>query len=269
MKFLYNVLEFCANFRNYRSIRDLPLRSGLWYLTKLILPVTLLTLLTLLPAGLHRVDAVADWADRHLPPLTLRDGHLSSPVPQPFRTGVDDFLLILDTTATTPQPDTNFLQGVLLKSDSFVFWIGATNGPTPVFRTQNSSLHGFPDGTVNGDYLRQLFRSFLWVGGPLIWALLAAGSLLIILFHALIFAGFAAVMERGTSRALHFGQLLNIAIHAATPAILVNAAFLALQLEVINLWWLYLIVYGLYLIGGVAASREPIPQDLPGPDHSG
>ena len=107
------------------------------------------------------------------------------------------------------------------------------------------------------------------MGGPLIWALLAAGSLLIILFHALIFAGFAAVMERGTSRALHFGQLLNIAIHAATPAILVNAAFLALQLEVINLWWLYLIVYGLYLIGGVAASREPIPQDLPGPDHSG
>ena len=268
MKFLHTVLEFCANFRNYRSIRDLPIRTTLWYLTKLVFPVTLLTLLALLPTGLRRVDGAAEWADRHLPALSIKDGHVTSTVPQPYRAGADDFLFILDTTAAAPQPDTNVLQGILLKSDSFVFWIGATNGPTPVFRTQNSSLHGFPDGTVNGEYLRQLFRSFLWVGGPLIGALLAASSLLIILFHALIFAGFAALMERGATRALRFGQLLNIAIHAATPAILVNAAFLALQLEIINLWWLYLIVYGLYLIGGVAASRDPIPQNVTGQDDS-
>ncbi len=268
MKFLYTVLEFCANFRNYRSIRDLPIRTTLWYLAKLVFPVTVLTLLALVPAGLRRVDAVAEWADRHLPPLTIKDGHVTSAVPQPYRSEADDFLFVLDTAATAPQPDTNFLQGVLLKSDSFVFWMGATNSPSPVFRTQNSSLHGFPDGTVNGEYLRQLFRSFLWVGGPLIWALLATGSLLIIFFHALLFAGFAAVMERGSTRALRFGQLLNIALHAATPAILVNAAFLALQLEIINLWWLYLIVYGLYLMGGVAASRDPNQQNVPGQNGS-
>jgi len=268
MKFLHTVLEFCADFRNYRSIRDVSLAAALRYLVKLVFPVTLLTLLTLLPAGLRRVDAVAEWVDRHLPALAIKEGRVTSAVPQPYRAGANDFLFILDTTSAAPQPDTNVLQGVLLKSDSFVFWIGSTNGPTPVFRTQNSSLHGFPDGTVNGEYLRQLFRSFLWVGGPVAWVLLTVIALLIILFHALVFAGFAAVMERGTTRALSFWQLLNIAIHAATPAVLVNAAFLTLQLESINLWWLYLIVYGVYLIGAVAASRNPVPQDATGSDDS-
>ena len=268
MKFLSTVLEFCANFRNYRSIRDVSVRTALWYLIKLVFPVTLLILLALLPAGLRRVDGAAEWVDRHLPAFSLQDGRVTSAAPQPLRAGSDDFLFILDTTGATTQPDTNFLQGILLKSDSFVFWIGATNAPTPVFRTQNSSLHGFPDGKINGDYIRELFRSFLWVGGPVAWVLLTVMTLLIVLFHAIIFATFAGLMERGATRALNFWQLLNVSIHAATPAILVNAAFIALQLDSINLWWLYLIVYGLYLIGGVAASRDPIPQNVTGQDDS-
>ena len=268
MKFLRTVLALCANFRNYRAIRDVPVTAALWYLVKLVFPVTLLTLLALTPAALHRVDNLATWMDGHLPAFAIKDNRVTSAVPQPYRTGTDNFLFILDTTGATTQPDTNVLQGVLLTSDSFVFWMGATNGPTPVMRAQHSSLRGFPDGNVNGDYFRQLFRSFLWVGEPVAWVLLAVIALLIILIHAIIFAGFAALMDRGAMRALNFQQLLNIAIHAATPATLVNAAFIALQLESINLWWLYLIVYGLYLIGAVAASRDPVPQDVTGSDDS-
>ena len=263
MKFLNTVLALCANFRHYRAIRDVTVMASLRYLAKLVFPITLLTLLALLPVALRRVDDLTGWMDRHLPAFAIKDGHVTSAVPQPYRAGADDFLFILDTTGATTQPDTNVLQGLLLQSDSFVFWIGATNAPSPAMRTQHSSLRGFPDGTVNGAYFKQLFRSFLWVGGPVAVVLLGVLALLIILVHAIIFAGFAAVMDRGAMRALRFWQLLNIAIHAATPAILVNAAFIALQLESINLWWLYLIVYGLYLIGAVAASRDPLlPQEI-------
>ena len=268
MKFLQTALALCANFRHYREIRDVSVLASLRYLAKLILPVTLLTLLAVMPTAFQRVADLADWMDRHLPSLAIKDGHVTSNVPQPYRAAADGFLFILDTTGGTTQPDTNVLQGLLLKSDAFVFWIGATNGPTPVMRTQHNSLHGFPDGTVNGAYFQQLFRSFLWVGGPVAWGLIAATAWLIVLIHAGIFAGFAAVMDRGTLRALSLRQLLNIAIHAATPAILVNAAFFALQLESINLWWLFLAVYGVYLIGAVAASREPIQQDISGSDDS-
>ena len=261
MKFLHTVLEVCANFRNFRAIRDLPVRTSLQYLAKLVLPVTLLTLLALLPAGFRRVDSVAEWMDQHLPAFAIQDGRVTSPVAQPCRVQADDFLFLLDTTGATTQPDTNVLQGLLLTADSFQFWIGATNGPTPILRTQHSSLRGFPDGPVNGEYFRQLCRSFLWVGGPVSWVLLALFAMVIILLHATIFAGFATLMERGVDRTLTFWQLLNIAIHAATPATLVTAAFLGLQLESVNLWWLYLIVYGLYLIGAVAASRDPAPED--------
>ena len=262
MKFLNTVLALCANFRHYRAIRDVTVMASLRYLAKLVFPITLLTLLALLPVALRRVDDLTGWMDRHLPAFAIKDGHVTSAVPQPYRAGADDFLFILDTTGATTQPDTNVLQGLLLQSDSFVFWIGATNAPSPAMRTQHSSLRGFPDGTVNGAYFKQLFRSFLWVGGPVAVVLLGVLALLIILVHAIIFAGFAAVMDRGAMRALRFWQLLNIAIHAATPAVLVNAAFIALQLESINLWWLYLIVYGLYLIGAVAASRDPLPQEI-------
>jgi len=268
MKFLNTVLALCANFRHYRAIRDVTVRASLWYLAKLVFPITLLTLLALLPVALHRVDDLAQWMDRHLPAFAIKDSRVTSAVPQPCRAGTDNFLFILDTTGTTTQPDTNVLQGLLLKSDSFIFWISATNGPTPVLRTQHSSLRGFPDGTVNGAYFRQLFRTFLWVGGPVSGLLLTMIALLIILGHAIIFASFATLMDRGAMRALNFWQLLNIAIHAATPAVLVNAAFIALQLDSINLWWLYLIVYGLYLIGAVAACREPVPQDSAEPDDS-
>ena len=268
MNFLRTVLKLCASFRDYRTVRDLPVRASLWYLVKLVFPVTVLTVLTLTPAAFHRVNDLAEWTDQHLPPITIKDGHVTSPVPQPHRVGADDFLFILDTTGATTQPDTNALQGLLLGADCFMFWVGATNGATPVLHSQQSSLRGFPDGTVTGEYLRHLFRSFLWVGGPVACGLLAGIALLVILLHAVIFAGFAAVMDRGAIRVLNFWQLLNIAIHAATPATLVNAAFLGLQLENVNLWWLYLIVYGIYLVGAVAASREPVPQDVTGPDDS-
>lgn len=262
MKFLNTVLALCANFRHYRAIRDVTVTASLRYLAKLVFPITLLALLALLPVALHRVDNLAGWIDRHLPAFAINAGHITSTVPQPYRANADGFLFILDTTGATTQPDTNALQGLLLQADSFTFWVGATNGPTPVTRSQHSSLHGFPDGTVNGVYFQQLFRSFLWVGGPVIWGLLAVIAFLIILTHALIFAGFAAVMDRGAMRALQFRQLLNIAIHATTPAVLVNAVFIALQLESVNLWWLFLAVYGVYLIGAVAASRDPLAQEI-------
>lgn len=268
MKFLTTVLELCANFRHYRAIRDGTIRAALWYLVKLVFPVTLLALVALLPGALHRVDEVAEWMDRHLPAFALKDGQVTTAVPQPYRAKADGFQFILDTTGATTQPDTNSLQGLLLNADSFTFWIGATNGPTPVMRTQHSSLHGFPDGAVTGDYCRQLFRSFLWVGGPLAWILFAGLAWGLILVHAFLFAGFAAVMDRRALRPLSFRQLLNIAIHAATPAVLVSAAFIALQLESINLWWLFLAVYGVYLLGGVAASRDPLPDDVPDSDDA-
>ena len=265
MKFLRSVLALCANFRNYRAIRDVSIWRSLRYLLLLIFPVTLLTLLALLPSALNRVENLADWIDHHLPAFSIKDGHVTSAAPQPYRSDTENFAFILDTTGTTTQPDTNVLQGLLLQSDGFVFWIGNTNSSTPVLRTQHSSLHGFPDGNVNGDYCRQLF---LWVGTPVVGLMLGGIALVIILGHAITFAGFAAIMERSAVRALNFRQLLNIAIYAATPATLVSAAFIALELESVNLWWLYLIVYGLYLIGGVAASREPAPVDVTGSDDS-
>ena len=267
MSFFRTVFALCAHFQSFRAICDVTVIASLRYLAKLVLLLTLLTLLALVPAGLNRVDTFAQWADQHLPAFAIKDSRVTTAVAQPYRADFGQLRFILDTTGATSQPDTNAPQGLLIEADSFMFWMTSTNGLSPVTHAQRSSLHGFPDGTVNGNYLRQMFRSFLWVGGPVLWIMFAVVAFLIILMHAVVFSGFAAMMERGAQRALSLRQLLNISIHAATPAVLVNAAFIALQLENVNLWWLYLIVYGIYLIGAVSASRDPAPEDVTGPDN--
>ena len=267
MKFFRTAGVLCAQFHNYRSIRDLPVIASLWYLTRLVFLLTSLTLLALVPNGLQRVDALGQWADQNLPAFSLNEGRVTTSVPQPYRLDTEYARFILDTTGATSQPDTNAAQGVLINADSFLFWIISTNGPTPVTHMQHSNLRGFPDGVVNGAYLRQLFRSFLWIGLPFAGLMLTGIALFVILIHAGLFALLASRFERNASPPLTLQQLLNIAIHAATPALLVNAAYLVLQLKGVNLWWLYLIVYGLYLLGATAACHEASPRESANSDN--
>ena len=76
----------------------------------------------------------------------------------------------------------------------------------------------------------------------------------------------ASFMERSMPAPLQLPQLLNIAIHACTPAAIVVTIYSAMRLHNLNLWLVYLIVYGVFLVGASIACRDPVEGRKPRED---
>ena len=256
MNFIRTLVSLCAGFRGYRQVRDLPVTTSITYLLKLMTLLALVLTASFIPWALDLGNTFAAWVDEHFPPFTIHDGKVVTSVEQPYRTGDTDFLLILDTTGKVTQPDSKSLQGVLFMADSFVVWFKATNAPNAAVHSRQHSLRGFPDGVVNGDYFRRLIRTFLWVGLPFMVLLVVLVGLLTTLLQAYLFSFVASLMERGLPARLDLHHLLNIAIHAVTPAAIIVTTYMAMRLRGLNLWLIYLVAYAVFLLGATNACRE-------------
>jgi hypothetical protein len=258
MSFLRKVVRLCTGFANYREVIEAPLTASLKYVGQLLVILALVLTAALIPRLLDLTSELAVWIDKTLPPITLHDGKVASTVAQPYQTGNNNFLFVLDTTGQVTGPVPTATQGLLLTADSLVVWLKATNTPAAVVQTQRHSLAGFPDGTLNGDYLRHLVHALLWVGVPLAVLLLTGAAAVATLVQAWLFAFAASFLERRLPGALGFRQLLNLAIHAVTPAAIVFTVYAACQLKELDLWLVYLVAYGIFLIGAANACRRPL-----------
>ena len=266
MNFLRTVVALCSSFKSYRQIRDLAITTSLKHLIKLISVLSIILLVSFIPWILELSDNFAHWADQHFPPFSIHDGKITSSAAQPFYVSDGDFLFILDTTGKVTGPDPKALQGILFTADSFVVWFKATNAPDAVVQSQRHTLRGFPDGVVNGDYFRKLIQMFLWVGMPFALVVLILLALLSTLLQAYLFSFVASFMERSMPSPLQLHQLLNIAIHAVTPAAIIVTAYSAMRLHDLNLWAIYLIAYGVFLIGATNACRDRLERRQPHED---
>ncbi len=270
MKFLRSVIALCSGFAAYRPYRDLPLTTSLKHLVKLITLLALVAVICAVPQALNGIDEFARLFDDHRPEFSIHDGKVVTQAPQPASWGNSNLRFILDTTSAVPAPDSNATFGVVFTADSFLYWMTPSNAPAPV-STHLQSLRGFPDGAVNGEYFRRLIRAMLWLLVPIGWLVLAVFGMLSCLVQAYLFAVVASFMERSMPAPLTLTQLLNIAIHACTPPAIVVTMYSAMRLHGLNLWLVYLIVYGIFLVGASSACRDhvrraepppPMPDDL-------
>lgn len=255
MNFFRLAISLCTSFRGYLVIRDQPFTTSFKYLLKLLAVLNLLVILSQVPLVLRAVNQFGSWADENLPPFTIQDGHIETAVDQPYVAGDEQVRFILDTTGTVTNVDTSAAQGILLKAETYVYWVRLTN-TTEQVRQIEAPLEGFPNGDVNGDYLRRLLYWMLPVAFPLAFLVAVLLALLMTLIQGYLFALIGSFIERGSSRALAMPQLLNVALHAATPGAVIVAVYTAMALEGIDLWLIYLIAYGVFLVGGTHACRE-------------
>jgi hypothetical protein len=262
MNFLRTVFALCAHFQNYRAIRDVPVTTSLKFLGRLLALLTLIFMLASIPQARSVVETVAQQFDHRRPDFSLKDGKIISPVKQPYIWGDKSLRFILDTTGQTAAIDSNAMQGVLFTADGFVYWIKLTNGADSVVRSRESSLAGFPNGQVDGNYIRSLAKTFLWVLIPFSWLSLTVSGILICLIQAYVFSLGASFLERSIPRGLRLPQLFNLAIHAITPAAIIVTAYKAMWLEGVDVWLIYLVVYGVFLIGASNACRD-LPKRQP------
>lgn len=266
MNFLRSVIALCSGFATYRAYRDLALTTSLKHLLKLIMLLALVLAISAIPPALHAIDEFARRFDDHRPDFSIQDGKVVSHERQPYSWGSRDARFILDTTGAVTTPDSNATSGVLFTADTFLYWVTPTNdsllalaastNATTIISTHPQSLRGFPDGVVTGDYFRHLIRTMLWLLVPIGWLVLVLVWMLSCLLQAYLFSAVASFLERSMPAPLQLPQLLNIAIHACTPAAIVVTIYAAMRLHHLNLWLVYLIVYGIFLIGASIACRD-------------
>jgi hypothetical protein len=233
-----------------------PVTTSLKFIGRLLALLTLVFMLASIPRTRGFVETVAQQLDHRRPEFSLQDGKIVTTAKQPYIWGDNTLRFVLDTTGETTAVDSNAMQGVLFTDDSFVFWMKITNGTESVLRSRESSLAGFPNGQINGNYFRSMVKTFLWVLVPFSWVFLTLGVMVVCLIQAYIFSLVASFLERGLQHGLQLPQLLNIAIHAVAPAAIIVTAYKSMWLEGVDLWLIYLIAYAVFLVGASSACRD-------------
>jgi len=256
VSFFRTVAALCSGFQTYRPYRDLPISSSLKYLVQLMTVLALVLTLVTIPWSLSVGTEFAQWAEAHLPRFAIQDGKIVTSATQPARVQRGDALFILDTTGHVTSPDTNATRGVLFGADSVTVWMSDPSVKPPVVVQRATPLRGFPDGVVDAAYWQRLLRTSVGLLAPLAWIGLALGGMLMCLIQAYLFSLVAALLERSLPRPMTLTQLLNISIHAVTPAAIIVTAYLAMRLEGLSFWLTYLIAYGVFLVGATNACRE-------------
>jgi hypothetical protein len=268
MGFVRTVAALCGSFAAYRQVRDLPLTESLRYLMRLAAALSVVLLASLAPRVWLAAGEFARWVDAHVPEFRIEQGEAVAGMPQPFYAGETNaagFVFIVDTTGAVTEPARRWAYGILFTRTELLLWARDSETDPAPLRVHATPLRKLPEGTVNGAYFRRLIRMMIGVGLPFALAVVGLVGLLGALVQAYLFSLVAAFMERQIAGGLQFYQLLNLAIHAATPAAVIFTVYLALQLGGLNLLSLvYLAAYGVFLIGATNACRDQPPRDASG-----
>ena len=266
MNFFRQVFRLCTGFTGYRAVLDLTPGAAFRYLAKLLTLLVVAFVLATIPWLRQRGEDIARWYDQHGPAFQLRDGQVTTDLPQPFLAGNEKFQLRLDTAVPIATNALTAAQGVLITADTIRVWVRPTNATHQLVLFPAQRLQGFPDGQVNGDYLRQLFRGLLWLGIPTAIVALLLLGLAGALCQAWLFSIAANFLQRGTPNALTYRQLLSLAIHAVTPGAIILTVYAACRLDNLDLGLIYLAAYGIFLVGATNACHRPrpVPDDPPG-----
>ncbi len=229
------------------------------YLFGLLAFVWLLLSLRLLAGGLAlRSDpAVLALVDQ-IPPITIENGVVSSPVSQPYRLHLpeeEETVWILDTTGATTGVDGD--SGFLLTRDRLIIQRNR-------FEVREWDLSQVESFDFDGERLRG------WIGpltATLALATLVAMPLASFLYRmlvSLILAGFGAIVSKLAKIPLESGALERIAVMAMTPAIVLDTLLvLFAPSRLMNCsWWLVcgLISLAYTAFGVLANRRAAVPQ---------
>ncbi len=197
-----------------------------------------------------------------IPSITIRQGAVSSDVPQPYYIkdkAAGRVLAIIDTTGQVAT-----LSGsgawVLLGKEQ----VSLRSKPNEVRTYELSRIESFQiDSTMARlwlDWLRRWAALFLY-------SLALAGSYLYRIIAALILAAIGVPLARGLRAELGYGALVNIAIVAMTPVILGKTILEAARIHVPFSWLVFMGISIAYLAFGIKANGRGVmsPPDGAGP----
>lgn len=247
-KFFYQVYSSCIEFSFYKSIVRQKVATSVQYFLILLSVVALFSSVVYCLYFKVTVNAFAQWSEKNLPEITVRDGEVHSSVAQPYTTIDKEFVFILDTTGETTRIDTLYPNGVLVKKKSMLV-----------------KKEGLEDQEFDLSWIKQLDLSAPLVATwkekmmpvliPFVFIITIVGLLISKFFQALLFSYAASIFYPHDRTGLKFPHFFNIALYSATPPILLSFIAQIFKLQIPLFWWIYFGMYAAFFIGAFSQCR--------------
>jgi hypothetical protein len=295
VNFFSTIIYSCFGFRHYRQFLDVPYRATLSFLARLVALLAAVLVIGSVPAMLARLEAVASFVDREFPRFELHDGEAVPVASQQINNATASSRIVLDLAkndsaaaptalqeslapqAAQANADIIIRRGELLVRqdtlEAFWRWLVADetfDWPKRDAATEKSAVmvafpfkqYALPDGMFNGEYIRRLVRGAVWFVTPMVLLVLAVFGFLFCLFQSNVFASLVSLMEQQLPDRFSYPQLRNLASFAITPAAIIVTVYRLFNLQGLNLPMIYLIAYGIFLLGSANACR-PRKEEAP------
>lgn len=236
--------------------------TGLLYLLALLAATWVPLVVGIHVVVTHFVRREAPPVVEQVPPITIRDGAVSCPEPQPYFIKDPDTgrpVAIIDTTGELTSLEGTGA-GLLLTRTRLI--VAQSGNETRIYDLSNTRAF-YIDRDILTKWL-EIARRWLAVAA---YPLLVLFSYVYRIVQALLYAAIGLLFARMTRATLTYQALVRLAIVATTPVIILDTIVLLAGLS-IPYWWpiCFVIAMG-YLYFGVKASAEPVaPQIADSPD---
>ncbi|MHC4721781.1 MAG: DUF1189 domain-containing protein [Planctomycetota bacterium] len=211
------------------------------------------------------VETEAPKLTSQVPTITIKDGIVSTDVPQPHYIYVPDIdnvvLAAIDTTGQfTSLNDID--ASVLLTADKIMYRQGE-------FETKTFDLSQVKEFTLDEDKLTNWLNILKKLVAPVLYPAALVGSYLFRIIQVLVCAAIGMLFVSSLNAQLSYISLVRLATVAITPAIIVKTILGAADIRLPAGWLLYMIVTLAYLYFGVKACSQPQYEQTPPEEDDG
>lgn len=204
----------------------------------------------------HFYDQQLDDYLRQVPTLHFRDGALSIEQTDPVEIRDGDMSLVVIDPHGHYQSLDEVEAPVLVTRHELIM----RKGPG---RTEHMEFSQFPDMVVDQPMMRRLFDEVRRIAGKFIYPLIWLSDWGYRTFQALLLGGFALLLARRRNLTMTYATGIRLAAVALTPAVLLQAVLVWLNLSLPAAWLLFLVFELGYVYFAVAqqSGTDEAPTD--------
>ena len=247
-RFFTQIYFSCTDFSFYKSIVRQKVSASVQYFLILLFLITLFSSIVYCFYFKVGVKLFAEWSEKNLPEIMIREGIVQSKVSQPYISEQKDFVFILDTTGKVTRIESQYPNGVLLQKSALLV-----------------KRAGMEDQEFDLSWIKKLDLSAPIVAAwkekimplliPVVFLLTLIGLLISKFFQAALFSYCASLFYPKERSGLAWPEFFNLALYAATPPILIGFLAQALKIQIPLFWWIYFGMYAAFFIGAFSQCR--------------
>ncbi len=239
--------------RFYIQLHAVPGKQALRFLVILMSLVILATSISISLTTYQAMGVAAEVFRKNFPPLEFKNSELSVLGEEPVVYSTQAYQIIVDTKDKNRQLDPFFKQGFVLRKKDMLLVLPQTEPQVVDYK-----LLGIIDLSVDADEILANRTAAAWmvffVGGGLrmFWWLLSKG------FEVLLGMMFVGFLAQGRGIRLSNDAKLRVACTALAPPVMLQCVQIIFQMAFPGFFFLYLAVYGVFLVIGTRAFIAPL-----------